>query len=81
MTCSNDADEEGRNEGEGGCDPAGWVTQAHPFAAEQHTSFCFLTHGNIETGSPPSMGRCAWAIWTRPQVATERRRVLRSRPC
>lgn len=30
MTCSNNADEEGREEGEGGCDPAGWVTQAHP---------------------------------------------------
>lgn len=57
MTCSNDADEEGRNEGEGWCDPAGWVTQAHPFAADQHTSFYFLTHGNIETRLPPQHGQ------------------------
>lgn len=73
MTCSSDADEEGRKEGEGGCDPAGWVTQAHPFAAEQHTSFCLLTHGNIKTRLPPQHGQVCLARLDSPTAPTERR--------
>lgn len=87
MTCSNDADEEGRKEGEGGCDPAGWVTQAHPFAAVQHTSFCLLTYGNIKTRLPPQHGQVSLSRLDSPTATTatttptERYKMLQSCGC